>query len=207
MRDNAGTREPHSFRRGVTPVQTRLAGADRARFVPDKAKNGGAVMPTITVTLARRMLLVAVALLLIATTNAYSEPAPMDAATIPPIPPGRARIWIYRDYQPSESLNMTAVSINGAVTGYAQAAGGVFYRDVAPGQYLVSVESYGRDTNQSTNLVLAAGQEAYIKIESLRAWSSTGARTSIQRDTFYARPIAPRLARVEMAHIPYYGGG
>ena len=31
--------------------------------------------------------------------------------------------------------------------------------------------------------------------------------TSIERDTFYARPIAPQLARDEMAHIRYYGGG
>ncbi len=102
---------------------------------------------------------------------------------------------------------MTAVSINGAVTGYALASGGAFYRDLPPGHYRVTVDSYGRDTNQSTDLVLAAGQEAYIKIETLRSWSSSGERTSIQRDTFYARPIPPQLARDEMANIPYYGGG
>ena len=140
--------------------------------------------------------------LLVMTANAHSEPAP-----VPPIAPGHARIWIYRDYLPSESLNMATVRINGAVIGYAQAAGGSFYRDVPPGQYLVSVDSFGRDTNQSTNLVLTARQEAYIKIESLSSWSSYGGdRNSVQRDTFYARPIPPQLAQHEMAYIPYYGG-
>jgi hypothetical protein len=61
---------------------------------------------------------------------------------------------------------------------------------------------------QATRLDLAAGQEAYVKIESLRSWSSSGGDvTSIERDTFYARPIPPRLARAEMAHVRYYGGG
>ena len=155
----------------------------------------------------RRLLLLAVTFLVIVASGAFADTAAPNSTPVPPIPPGHARIWIYRDYEPSESLNMTAVSINGAVTGYAQPGGSVFYRDVSPGRYLVSVESYGRDTNQSTNLLLAAGQAVYIKIESLRAWSSVGERTSIERDTFYARPVAPQLARVEMAHIPYYGGG
>jgi hypothetical protein len=154
----------------------------------------------------RRLLLLAAMFLMMATAGTLADTAAPTSTPVPPIPPGHARIWIYRDYEPSESLNMTAVSINGAVTGYAQPGGGVFYRDVPPGRYLVSVESYGRDTNQSTNLLLAASQVAYIKIESLRAWSSTGERTSIERDTFYARLVAPQLARVEMEHIPYYGG-
>lgn len=160
-------------------------------------------MPITTIIRTRRLLLAVAGLLLLTSTNLYAE-AP---AAIPPMPAGVARIWIYRDYQPSESLNMAVVKINGAVTGYAQAAGGSFYRDVRPGQYLVTVESYGRDTNQSANLALGPGQEAYIKIESLRSWSSFGERTSIERDTFYARPIAPQLARAEMAHLPYLGGG
>jgi hypothetical protein len=157
------------------------------------------------ISLAWRWLLFAAALFVGAAAIAYADP---PAARPGPIPPGDARIWIYRDYEPSESLNMTAVSINGRVTGYAQPGGGVFYRDVPPGRYLVTVASYGRDTGQATRLDLAAGQEAYVKIESLRSWSSSGGDvTSIERDTFYARPIPPRLARAEMAHVRYYGGG
>jgi hypothetical protein len=152
-------------------------------------------------------LLLAAAFLLFAAASAYCAPVPTSSVTIPPIPADRARIWIYRDYLPSESLNMTAVSINGNVTGYAQATGGAFFRDIPPGQYLVTVESYGRDTDQSARLSLGAGQEAFIKIESLRSWSSDGEHTSIGRDTFYARQIPPRLAHDEMVNLPYYGGG
>ena len=165
-------------------------------------------MKTIRAIVAQWFVSVAAAFLLVMTANAHSEPAPTGPAAVPPIAPGHARIWIYRDCIPSESLNMATVRINGAVTGYAQAAGGSFYRDLMPGQYLVTVDSFGRDTNQATDLVLSPGQEAYIKIESLSSWSSYGGeRNSFQRDTFYARPIPPQLAQHEMAYIPYYGGG
>lgn len=165
-------------------------------------------MTTIPIAISRYVILIMTALFLIAAEAAAAEPAAANATTVAPVSAGDARIWIYRDYLPSESLNMATVSINGAVTGYAQAAGGVFYRDVPPGHYLVTVDSYGRDTNQSANLVLGARQEAYVKIESLRSWSSFGGdTTSIERDTFYARPIPAQLARAEIAHIPYFGGG
>jgi hypothetical protein len=128
------------------------------------------------------------------------------SAVIPPLPPGRARIWIYRDYIPSDSLNMAAVSINGATAGYAQPGGGAFYRDVPPGRYHLTVDSYGKDTDQSANIDLAAGQQAYVKIESLRAWTSAGDESEIERDTFYARQVEPQLALAEMASTTYYGG-
>ena len=164
-------------------------------------------MKTILAAFARCFVPLAAAFLLVMTANAHSEPAPTGPTQIPPIAAGHARIWIYRGYLPSESLNMATVRINGAVTGYALAEGGSFYRDVPPGRYLVTVDSFGRDTNQSADLALSPGQEAYIKIETLSSWSSYGGeRTSIQRDTFYARPISPQLAQHEMAYLPYYGG-
>ena len=91
----------------------------------------------------------------------------VGSIVVPPIPAGEARIWFYRVYLPSETLNMTKVTMNGVYAGYAQ-LGGAFYRDVPPGTYHVEVESYGRDFNQSTNVALVPGQEAYVKIESLR---------------------------------------
>ena len=101
---------------------------------------------------------------------------------------------------------MAAVSINGATAGYAQPGGGAFYRDVPPGNYRISVDSYGKDTDQTANIDLAAGQQAYVKIESLRAWTSAGDESEIERDTFYARQVEPQLALAEMASTTYYGG-
>ncbi|MBO0738996.1 MAG: hypothetical protein J2P48_20945 [Alphaproteobacteria bacterium] len=131
----------------------------------------------------------------------------VGSVSVPPIPPGRARVWFYRLYLPSETLNMTRVSMNGAYAGYAQ-LGGAFYRDVLPGVYHIEVESYGKDFNQSTNVALIAGQEAYVRVDSLRSWASDyGVGRTVGRDTFYARLIIPQIARAEIAQSVFDGGG
>jgi hypothetical protein len=127
----------------------------------------------------------------------------VSSAMIPPIPSGDARIWVYRDYLPSETLNMTAVTLNGVYAGYSQ-LGGAFYRDVPPGIYHVAVNSYGIDFNQSTNVAVVPGQQVYIKIESLRSWVDCGRRC--QRDTFYAWLIPTQLARAQIGQSFYDGG-
>ena len=128
-----------------------------------------------------------------------------DRASIPPIPPGQARVWFYREFIPSESLNMTAVSMNNAYVGYSR-LGSAFYRDVPPGQYNIAVATWGVDINQSANVGLAAGQEAFVKIESLRNRSSSGERNSYERDTFYARLIPPQIAHADLAQTTFDGG-
>jgi hypothetical protein len=142
----------------------------------------------------------------LATLAACARNPPVGSISVPPIPQGEARIWFYRVYLPSETLNMTKVTINGAYAGYAQ-LGGAFYRDVPPGSYHVEVASYGRDFDQSTNVALVAGQEAYVRIESLDSWSTiVGAGFVAKRDTFYARLIFPSVARGEIAQSFFDGG-
>jgi hypothetical protein len=130
----------------------------------------------------------------------------VGSVSVPPIPPGEARLWVYRIYLPSETLNMTKVTLNGVYAGYAQ-LGGAFYRDVPPGIYHVEVESWGRDFNQSTNVALVAGQVAYVQIETLNSWSTYAGRGRVfARDTFYARLIPPQIARAEIAQSFFDGG-
>jgi hypothetical protein len=150
------------------------------------------------------LLAVMVCFLLVAATGCAQPPA-VTAASIPPIPPGQARVWFYREFIPSESLNMTAVSMNNAYVGYSR-LGSAFYRDVPPGQYNIAVATWGVDINQSANVGLAAGQEAFVKIESLRSWSSSGERNSYERDTFYARLIPPQIAHADLAQTTFDGG-
>jgi hypothetical protein len=146
------------------------------------------------------------ALLAALTAAACARNLPVGAVAVPPIPPGEARVWFYRVYLPSETLNMTKVTMNGVYAGYAQ-LGGAFYRDVPPGTYHVEVASYGRDFDQSTNLAVAPGQEAYVKIESLDSWSTiVGAGFVAKRDTFYARLMLPQLAHAEIAQSFFDGG-
>lgn len=161
-------------------------------------------MPSIA--LARRSWLFgfAASWLLLAGSSCAQGPSPA-AAAVPPIPPGQARVWFYRAFIPSESLNMTEVRMNGTPAGYST-LGGAFYRDVPAGEYHITVASWGVDVNQSAVVALVPGQEAFIKIESLRAWSELGERNGAARDTFYARLMPPQLARAEMSQTTYVGG-
>jgi Protein of unknown function (DUF2846) len=151
-------------------------------------------------------LLLAVLFALVGLAGCARTPT-VGSVSVPPVPTGEARVWFYRVYLPSETLNMTKVSMNGDYAGYAQ-LGGAFYRDVLPGTYHIEVESYGRDFNQSTNVALVAGQEAYVRVDSLRSWSTdAGIGRTIGRDTFYARLMLPQTARAEIAQSFFDGGG
>ncbi len=146
--------------------------------------------------------------LLLALAGCLNPPgAPAASAAAAPMATGTARIWVYRDFEPSVSRNVAAVSLNGALAGYAQPDGSAFYRDIAPGRYHITVASYGTDINQSKDVDLAPGQEAYVKILANDAWESTGGDTSsFHRDTFYVSLVPPQIARSELATHPLSGG-
>jgi hypothetical protein len=95
--------------------------------------------------------------------------------------------------------------MNDAYAGYSR-LGGAFYRDVPPGQYHITVASWGVDVNQSADVAVAPGQEAFVRIESLRSWSELGQRNGATRDTFYARLIPPQIARADIARSTFDGG-
>lgn len=171
------------------------------------AAEPGKTGPTLKLAMrARRRLPWAMFLLAALAASGCAGTPRVGSVAIPPIPAGGARIWVYRSFDPSESLNVATVAINGAVAGYAQPGGGAFYRDLPPGRYHITVQSYGVDFDQSSNVNLTAGQQAYVRIESLSSWTSGGDLNEFKRDTFYARLIPPRLAHAEIAGSRYYGG-
>ena len=144
--------------------------------------------------LPRRWLLWASALLAISTGCVQRQPI----AQIP-VPAGQARIWFYRNWLPSESLNLANIEVNGAYVGSVE-NGGAFYRDVPPGNYHIVPQSFARDFNQDTNVGLVPGQQVYVKILDLTSWAnSVSVSRNIQRDSFYAWLIAPQVAQVEIA--------
>src|SRR5437763_6183765 len=79
-----------------------------------------------------------------------------------PVPAGQARIWFYRTWLPSESLNLANIDVNGSYYG-SVANGSAFYRHVPPGHYHIAPVSYNRDFNQDRDVDLAPGQQLYIK--------------------------------------------
>jgi Protein of unknown function (DUF2846) len=116
------------------------------------------------------------------------------------VPPGQARIWVYRNWLPSESLNLANITVNGAYFGSVE-NGGVFYRDVPPGTYHIAPESWAHDPKrQDANVSLLAGQQAYIKVVDLTSWAvSVSASKNFQRDAFWAWLVPAQAAQREIA--------
>jgi len=128
---------------------------------------------------------------------------------VPPIPAQQARIWFYRDLDPNGSMAMPYVRLNGAAVGASQ-AGGAFYRDVSPGHYHITADSFLTDAIQTRDVDLAPGQEAYAKVLSLDNWIQGGgqdAGAEYHRDTFYVWLTPPEVARPRIAQSSFYGDG
>jgi hypothetical protein len=147
----------------------------------------------------RRWAMWASGVLLIAAGCAEPPATASVPIAAPPVPAGQARVWFYRPWEPSESLNLARIDMNGAYAG-AVANGSAFYRDVPSGHYHIAPESFGHDFNQDKDVDLAPGQQLYVKIVSSSEWGvSVSASKNIARDTFYAWLIAPEIAQAEIA--------
>jgi hypothetical protein len=143
----------------------------------------------------------ATAILLI-TANCTQLP-PAGSVAMPPLPAGDARLWFYRDGGPRETQERPYLRLNGRIAGISE-PNGTFYRDVAPGHYTVTVDSYlSTYDNQFADVNIAAGEEAYIKVLSqLRPSGERGGRQN-----FYTQVIPAEAARPDAARRPFYGGG
>ncbi len=126
------------------------------------------------------------------------------AAQVSPLPSDRARLFFYRDYEPYESMGRPYVTLNGEVAGISE-PGGVFYRDVAPGRYLVAVRSNTFYPGQDKILDLAAGQVAYVKVGSIRSYNSGD--NFYDPDTFAVVVIDPADGQRDIASKRYFPNG
>jgi len=72
----------------------------------------------------------AAGLLLMLSGAACAMPAPQVAAP----PPGQARIWFYRLWDPSESLNVANIGVNGVYVGSVGPGGAQHRCDHPPAQ-------------------------------------------------------------------------
>ena len=129
--------------------------------------------------------------------------------------PGEARVWFYRNGGPYDGVGTPYLRMNDGDCRESREPGGASYRDVPAGPYHITVDSYGKDFNQDKNVQLAAGQELYVKIVSLRNWITGGGGGGndgsgggdYERDTFYVWLIPPEVARADVARSAFYGGG
>jgi hypothetical protein len=178
-----------------------MAAADRA-----KRRN----MLLSSVTLSSRLGRAGGVVLLLATVACTQLPSTASVAT-PPIPPGAARVWFYRQFDAHESMGTPYIRMNEAIVAVSE-PGGASFRDLPAGPYHITVDSYGQDFNQAKDVQLARGQELYVKIVSLREWITGGGSgdgggdNGFGRDTFYVWLIPPEVARGDVARSAFYGG-
>ena len=124
------------------------------------------------------------------------------AAGTAAIPPGVARVWFLRQFQPGESLQMPMIYVNGAPLAASQ-PGTMFFRDFPPGSYAFSVETCTQDFNQTATPTLVPGSETYLEVQSLstfRSWDCIA-------DTFYVRAIPAEWAQRYFQQLTYLGAG
>ena len=135
-------------------------------------------------------------LLMLSATACATPPVPQAAAP----PPGQARIWFYRLRNPSESLSVANIDLNGVYVGSVE-PGGAFYRDVAPGTYNIMPQNQYLDYNQNTNVAVVAAEQAFIAVLDLTSWANavSGGQWYIRRDAWYARLIPPQYALAQIA--------
>jgi uncharacterized protein DUF2846 len=151
-----------------------------------------------------RRLALALLLGLAACTGPSGPRFPEVAASVPPVPADRGRIYFYRDYEPYESLSRPPLYLNGQEVG-ASIPGGVFFRDVVPDTYEIKVLSLGLFPNQFKTVTVRPGDNYYAKIESLRSWQGgdNGDLSSFVSDTFVVVLIDPAQAIRELDLMRY----
>ena len=98
---------------------------------------------------------------------------------LPPTPTSEARLFIYRDFEPYQSLSWVPVFLNGTVTG-AVGPGRVLMRDLVPGTYTIEAVSQGLWPNQAKTVIVAPGQTVYAKVQTFKSANPTTDRFQLQ---------------------------
>src|SRR6201993_1967476 len=95
-------------------------------------------------------------------------------AQIPPVEPGMARVWFFRQSDPTGGNVYAAdpiVYANGAPVGQI-AQGTAFFHNFPPGKYRFTVQSYGTPTPEHDTLQLVPGTDAYVQVQWQANWET-----------------------------------
>ena len=120
------------------------------------------------------------------------------------MPADRARIYFYRAYEPDKSVAGPDITPSGKVAGVSE-PGGVFYRDVPPGEYRVAASHDPFYADEDKTLSLAAGSTAFVKIESIRGYDS--GNHTYDPDTFVVAVVDPTDGQRDIASKRYFANG
>ena len=132
------------------------------------------------------------------------QPAAADEAVVNPAGAGGGAraIWAYRNDGPYEPNQTPYVRLNGQIAWVCPADG--LYRRPSTRCYTVAVDSYGAPyPNQFAEFNLGAGQEAFVKVSSMR--EKVGGEGVALRTLFFTQLVPPDFARPMIAGTPFYG--
>jgi hypothetical protein len=125
-----------------------------------------------------------------------------EAAQIPAVPAGMARVWVLRQFEPGLGVQWSPMTyVNGSPLAPAY-AGTAFYRDLPPGTYTFTVDSCSLDVSQAQTLQLASGMQADLEVQVLNSFWSWGC---FDPNTFYVRQIPAERARFYFGQVKYIG--
>ena len=124
------------------------------------------------------------------------------AAQVPPVPPDRARFFFYRDYSLYNSDQRPAITLNGQPVAISE-IGGVTYRDMPPGTYVISVPYSAIYPYKDKTVTVAGGQTVYAKIQTEK-YEPNITLIDYQPDIFVVVLVDPAQAQTEIASKRYF---
>ncbi len=143
--------------------------------------------------MTRRFGLLAALILFACAGCVQGPPGEVFHGTLPPLAPGLARLVFYRIADPYGATEMSMVSLNDKPAGMSQ-LGGMFYRDVTPQAYYVTMVSRRAFPNQFKTVAPRAGETFYIRLSTLpRQSCNLVLGIECSDDAFIVQVVAPEI--------------
>ena len=96
-------------------------------------------------------------------------------AQVPPVEPGMARVWFFRQQTDPVAGNVVAgdpiIYANGAPIGQIE-QGTAFFHNFPPGKYRFTVQPFGTPTREHDTLQLVPGAQSYVQIQWEPNWEA-----------------------------------
>jgi hypothetical protein len=130
--------------------------------------------------------------------SAATAAVPYASPSVPS--PGTARVWFLRAGAPDGRNTLYGavpeIYANGTPVGSIP-HNSRFYRDLAPGTYRFTVQSYGLPNDEADTVQLAPGSISYIWVEAAPPWQFgyVGGRGGSNRRSFFVYSVTPEIAQ------------
>jgi hypothetical protein len=120
--------------------------------------------------------------------------AATSQAQIPPIDPGMARVWFFRQADPPGGnvfAGTPIISANDAPIGQIT-EGTIFFHNFPPGRYKFKVQPYGTPAGERDIVQLAPGTQTYLQVEWVPNWQIG---SPVGGSSFVVQTISPEVAQ------------